>query len=67
MLEKRHEMLESDLSPIGEFLFRGPCDELIQQRGVGSLRMLRLPAFVTQVLEKIFNERLHRSRRWMAT
>ena len=30
-----------------------------EQRGVGFLRVLRLPAFMPQVLQEIFDENLH--------
>lgn len=59
VLEKRHEVLEFDVFPIGKVLLCGPGDEFIEQGGVGPLRVLRLPAFVAQVFEKIFNECLH--------
>ena len=45
--------------PIGKPCFPGPGHKLAQQRGVRPLRVLRLAAFVAQVLEKIFDQGLH--------
>ena len=59
MLEKGHQVFEFNLLPIGKIFLRGPGNEFIQQRRVGSLRVLRLPTLVAQVLEKVFNECLH--------
>ena len=36
-----------------------PTDEPAQQGGVGALRVLRLPALVAQMLQKVFDQRLH--------
>src|ERR1035437_2863582 len=58
-LKKRHEMLQLDLYPIRDSLFAGPRGEFAEQRGVSFLRELRLPALVAEVLQKIFDERLH--------
>ena len=55
-------MLQLDRFPIRQILFCRPGGEFVQQRGVGFLGVLRLPAFVAQVLQKIFNERLHGSK-----
>ena len=46
-----HQVFEFDLFPVRKILFRSPGNEFVQQRGVGSLRVLRLPALVAQVLE----------------
>ena len=52
-------MLQFDLLPIRQSLFACPRDELSEQCGIGFLRVLRLPAFMTQILQKIFDESLH--------
>jgi len=52
-------MPQFDRFPIRQVLFGRPIGEFFQQRGVSFLGVLRLPAFMTQVLQKIFNERLH--------
>jgi hypothetical protein len=40
-------------------LRRSPCGEFAKQRGVSFRSVIRLPAFVAQVLQKIFDEILH--------
>jgi len=62
MLEKRHQVPELNRVPVGQVLLGGPRDEFVEQRCVGFLCMLGLPAFVPQVLEEIFDERLHCAR-----
>src|ERR1017187_3598102 len=62
MLEKGHEMFQFDLLPVRQILFFRPCGELAEQRRVSFHRVVRLPALVAQVLQKIFNERLHVTR-----
>src|SRR4029077_15229704 len=47
--------------PILEPLLLGPNNEFIQQRGVGALGVLGLAAFVAEMLEEVFNERVHGS------
>ena len=59
MLEKCHEMLQLDLFPIVQSLLLRPGDEFAQQGGVGFLGVFGLPAFVPQVLQKIFKELVH--------
>jgi len=59
MLEEGHEMLQLDLLPVVQSLLAGPGDKFAEQRRVGFLRVLRLSAFVPQVLQKIFDEILH--------
>src|SRR5579871_2429134 len=59
MGEERHQVLERDGFPVGNFLRLRPDDEAVEQRRVGFLGMLGLPAFVPQELQKIFHERLH--------
>ena len=58
-LKERHEMFQFDLFPVGDFLPACPRNETIQQPSVSFLRVLRLAAFVAQVLQKIFDERVH--------
>jgi hypothetical protein len=60
MLQERYQMPQFDRLPIFDPLLVRPGDKLFEQSRVGALRMLRLPAFMTQVLEKIFDKRLHR-------
>jgi hypothetical protein len=45
--------------PFGQACFSGPLDKVAQQRGVGPLGVFGMAALMTQVLEEIFNERLH--------
>ena len=59
VLKERHEMLQFDLFPVRQSLFCRPRDEFAEQCGIGFLRVLRLSAFVTQILQKIFDERIH--------
>ena len=54
-------MVQFDLSPISKFLVLRPRDKPVQQTGVGALGVLSLTAFVTEVLKKVLNERLHGS------
>src|SRR2546430_640293 len=54
-------MAQLNRSPGLQSLLSRPGHELIQQRRVSPLRVFRLAAFMAQVLEKIFNEALHRS------
>jgi len=58
VLQKCHQMFQLDRLPIGNFLRRRPRGEFAEQRGVSALRMLRLPAFVAQVNQKVFDESL---------
>jgi len=60
-LEKGHQVGQFNLFPIREALVLPPHNELVQETGVGALGMFRLAAFVTEVLEKVLNERLHGS------
>ncbi len=53
-------MAELDRLPVRKPLLAGPGDEFVQERGVGSLRVLRLPAFVAEVLQEVFDQSLHR-------
>lgn len=59
MREKHHEMFQFHIVPIRESLLLRPRDKLAEQCGVGFRRVVRLPALVAQVLEKIFNQSLH--------
>ena len=59
MLKKGHQVLKVNSSPCSQALLSRPRNEFIQQGGIRSLRMLCLPTFVTQVLEKIFDQILH--------
>ena len=59
VLEERHEMFQLDLIPVGEFCLPRPGDELVQQAGVSFLRVLRLAAFVAEVLQEVFDEGVH--------
>jgi hypothetical protein len=52
-------MPQFDGFPVGELLRLRPRNKFFQQSRVGFLRVLGLPAFVPQELQKIFNERLH--------
>ena len=64
MLKERHEVLQLDLFPVRDPLPACPGDETIaEQPGVGFLRVLRLPALVAEVLQKIFDERISLLRR----
>ena len=62
MREKRHEMFQLDRWPVREILFRRPRGEFAEQRGVSFRRVVRLPALVARVLQKIFDERVHGAR-----
>ena len=57
--EKRHQMFQFNRFPLREILFCRPIGEFAEQRGVSFRRVVRLPALVAQVLQKIFDERLH--------
>jgi hypothetical protein len=48
-------MLQLDRLPISKILFRRPRREFTEQRGVSFRRVVRLPALVAQVLQKIFD------------
>jgi len=63
LLQKRLEVAQLDLRPIRESVALGPGNEFAQQRRVGARRVLRLPALVAQVLQEIFDQRLHQLRR----
>jgi len=52
-------MLQFDLLPIRQLLFGRPRCESTEQRRIGPRRVIRLTAFVTQVLQEIFDQRLH--------
>lgn len=52
-------MPELHLFPVGEIFLLRPDDKFSEQRCVGARGVVRLPAFVSQELQKIFNERLH--------
>jgi hypothetical protein len=52
-------MFQLDRLPVRKILLRRPRGEFAQQRGVGFRRVVGLPALVAQVLEKVFDERLH--------
>lgn len=52
-------MFEFDLLPILQAMAGGPVDEFVEQSGVSFLRVLRLTAFVAQVLKEVFDEGLH--------
>jgi hypothetical protein len=54
-------MLELNLRPGGEFLLFRPIREFSQQGGISSGRVFGLPALVAQVLQKIFDQVLHRT------
>ena len=54
-------MLQLDRWPVREILFRRPRGEFAEQRSVGFRRVVRLPALVAQVLQKIFDEGLHQN------
>src|SRR6187399_880035 len=59
--EKGHQVAQFNVFPIRELLALRPCNELVQQTGVGALSVFRLTAFVSEVLEEVLNERLHGS------
>jgi hypothetical protein len=52
-------MLELNRFPGSQPLSFSPGDEFIQQRRIGPLGVLRLPAFMAQVLQEILNQSLH--------
>ena len=52
-------MPEFHLRPVGEALFFAPGDEPAQQRRVGFGGVVGLTALVAQILQKVFDERLH--------
>jgi hypothetical protein len=52
-------MFQLNLFPIVEILLRRPGDESAEGGGVRFRRVIRLPAFMAQELEKIFDEILH--------
>ena len=58
-VQKRHQVRQFNRFPIGQILLLRPGDETVEQRRVGFLRVLRLPAFMPQVLQKIFDQILH--------
>ena len=47
--------------PVCKALFLRPGDELVQQRGVGPLRVLGLAALVAEVLEEVLDQLIHAS------
>ena len=61
VLEKGHQVRELDRFPVRQALLLGPGDELAQQRGVGPLGVLGLPAFVAEVLEEVLDQLIHAS------
>jgi len=61
VLKKQHQMAQLDSIPIIQALFTRPGDKLLEERGIGTLRVLRLPSFVPEVLQKIFDESFHGS------
>ena len=65
MLEEGGEMTEFNLFPVRELPGFGPRNKSTEQRGVGALRVLGLPAFVPQVDEKFFNKSLHAGCGWL--
>lgn len=52
-------MPQLNLFPVGQIVFSGPGNESAEQSGIGLGRVIRLAALVAQVLQEIFNERLH--------
>ena len=60
VLQEGHQVPQLDGFPIGQTLLASPAKELVEQSGVSSLGVLGLAALVTKVLEKIFNQVLHR-------
>jgi hypothetical protein len=52
-------MLKVDRLPIRQSVLARPIGEFVQQARVSFLGMLRLSAFVSEILQKIFNQRLH--------
>ena len=54
-------MAELNGFPVREALLFGPGDEFIQQRGVGSLGVLRLAALMPEVLQEVFDQLVHPS------
>jgi hypothetical protein len=58
VLEESHQVAQLDGLPILQPLLFRPGNEFVEQGSVGSLSMLRLPALVAEVLQKIFEERL---------
>src|SRR5581483_2817086 len=48
-----------DRFPIVQTLLGGPTNKLFEQGGVSALSMLRLPAFMAQVLQEIFDQSFH--------
>jgi hypothetical protein len=55
-------MLQLDRFPIRQVLLGRPRSKFVQQRGVSFLGVLRLPALMAQVLQKIFDQILHGSK-----
>ena len=55
-------MFQFHIVPVSETLLFRPRGEFAEQRGVSFRRVVGLPALVPQVLQKIFDERLHRGR-----
>jgi hypothetical protein len=53
------QMFQLDLVPICDAAVICPGNKSPKQRRVGALGVFGLPAFVPQVLKKIFNELLH--------
>jgi hypothetical protein len=54
-------MAQLDSIPIMQALLAGPGDKLLEESGIGALRVLRLPSFVPEVLKEIFDESFHGS------
>ena len=55
-------MFQLDRLPVRKILFRRPSGEFAEQRRVGFRRVIRLPALVAQVLQKIFDQNVHGAR-----
>ncbi len=54
-------MLAIDFLPVTQFATFGPLHKPIQQRCIGLLGLRRLPLFMANVLQKIFNCSVHRA------
>ena len=60
MLQKRYQVRELHIMPVAKLIRLGPGNEFPKQGGVCPLGVLGLAALVAQILEKIFDQVLHR-------
>lgn len=59
VLEEGAQVRQLDPPPVRDRLILRPSDESAEERSVSALCMLGLPAFVADVLKKVFDQLLH--------